>query len=132
MSGRERIWLSVVPPKTTRRQNNKKAKQQEGKTTRRQNNKKAETPPMTTRAQEYRHLAGRVRDRARQENVNLAAEWEQLRNETASYNSIDDMLDEAIRRRFAETISALITAKPTYDPDPVWNLLNRTGPNVFT
>jgi hypothetical protein len=86
---------------------------------------------MTTRAQEYGHLAERVRDRARQENVNLAAEWEQLRLETASYNSIDDMLDEAIRRRFAETISALITAKPT-TYDPVWNLLNQTGPNVFT
>ena len=84
---------------------------------------------MTMRTQEYRYLAERVRDRARQENVNLAAEWEQLRNETASYDSIDDMLDEAIRRRFAETISALITARPY---DPVWNLLNQTGPNVFT
>jgi len=35
---------------------------------------------------------------------------ELVRNEAASYNSIDDMLDDAIRRRFAETISALITA----------------------
>jgi hypothetical protein len=51
---------------------------------------------------------------------------ELVRDETASYNSIDDMLDESIRRRFAETI----TAKPTHDS--VWNLLNQTGPNVFT
>jgi hypothetical protein len=35
---------------------------------------------------------------------------ELVRDEAASYNSIDDMLDDAIRRRFAETISALITA----------------------
>ena len=35
---------------------------------------------------------------------------ELVRNGAASYNSIDDMLDDAIRRRFAETISALITA----------------------
>jgi len=31
-----------------------------------------------TRAQEYRYLAERVRDRARQADINLAAEWEQL------------------------------------------------------
>ena len=37
---------------------------------------------------------------------------ELVRNQAASYNSIDDMLDDAIRRRFAETISALITANP--------------------
>ena len=30
------------------------------------------------RAQEYRYLAERVRDRARQADTNLAAEWEQL------------------------------------------------------
>ena len=35
---------------------------------------------------------------------------ELVRNEAASYNSIDDMLDDAIRRRFAETLSELITA----------------------
>ena len=35
---------------------------------------------------------------------------ELVRNEGASYNSIDDMLDDAIRHRFAETISELITA----------------------
>jgi len=35
---------------------------------------------------------------------------ELVRDEAASYNSIDDVLDDAIRRRFAETISALITA----------------------
>jgi hypothetical protein len=35
---------------------------------------------------------------------------ELVRNEAASYNSIDGMLDDAIRRRFAETLSELITA----------------------
>jgi len=35
---------------------------------------------------------------------------EPVRNEAASYNSIDDMLDDASRRRFAETLSELITA----------------------
>ena len=35
---------------------------------------------------------------------------ELVRNEPVSCNSIDDMLDDAIRRRFAETLSALITA----------------------
>jgi len=35
---------------------------------------------------------------------------ELVRNEAASYNSIDDMLDDASRRRFAETLSELITA----------------------
>ena len=36
---------------------------------------------------------------------------ELVRNEAASYNSIDDMLDDAtIRRRFRETLSELITA----------------------
>jgi len=33
---------------------------------------------MTTRAQEYRHLAERVRDFARQTDTEFAAEWEQL------------------------------------------------------
>jgi hypothetical protein len=32
-----------------------------------------------------------------------------VRDEAASYNSIDDMLDDAIRRRFAKTLSELIT-----------------------
>jgi len=36
---------------------------------------------------------------------------ELVRNEPAS--SIDDMLDDAIRRRFAETLSELITANST-------------------
>ena len=35
---------------------------------------------------------------------------ELVRNEAASYNSIDDMLDDAIRRCFAETLSELSTA----------------------
>jgi hypothetical protein len=40
----------------------------------------------------------------------LKRQFDQLvRNEATSYNSIDDMIDDAIRRRFAETISALIT-----------------------
>jgi hypothetical protein len=34
---------------------------------------------------------------------------ELVRDEAASYNNIDDMLDDAIRRRFAETLSELIT-----------------------
>ena len=33
---------------------------------------------MTRRAQEYRHLAERVRDFARQTDTEFAAEWEQL------------------------------------------------------
>ena len=41
---------------------------------------------------------------------------ELVRNEAASYNSIDDMLDDAIRRRFAETLSALITANSRAQP----------------
>ena len=35
---------------------------------------------------------------------------ELVRNEAASYNSIDDVLDDVSRRRFAETLSELITA----------------------
>lgn len=57
---------------------------------------------MTTRAQEYRHLAERVRDRARQENVNLAAEWEQLARcylllaDQAEQNERADISDDPI------------------------------------
>ena len=36
---------------------------------------------------------------------------ELLRDEALSYNSIDDMLDDEISRRFAKTLSELITAK---------------------
>jgi hypothetical protein len=66
----------------------------------RQNNKKPETLPMT-RSQEYRYLAERVRDRARQE-VNLAAEWEQLARcylslaEYAERNEQADLFDDPI------------------------------------
>ena len=70
----------------------------------RQNNKKAETPGMT-RAQEYRYLAERVRDRARQADINLAAEWEQLARcylllaEYAERNEQADVFDDPILPR---------------------------------
>jgi hypothetical protein len=63
--------------------------------------KKAEAPPMT-RAQEYRYLAERVRDRARQADINLAAEWEQLARcylllaEQVERNEQADIFDDPI------------------------------------
>jgi hypothetical protein len=55
-----------------------------------------------TRAQEYRYLAERVRDRARQADVNLAGEWEQLARcylslaEQADRNEQADIVDDPI------------------------------------
>jgi hypothetical protein len=55
-----------------------------------------------TRAQEYRYLAERVRDRARQVDINLAAEWEQLARcylllaEQADRNERADIVDDPI------------------------------------
>jgi len=55
-----------------------------------------------TRAQEYRYLAERVRDRARQADINLAAEWEQLARrhlllaEQVERNEQADIFDDPI------------------------------------
>jgi hypothetical protein len=56
---------------------------------------------MTTRAQEYRYLAERVRDRAQQQ-TKLAGEWEQLARcylslaGIAEQNEQTDVLDDPI------------------------------------
>ena len=57
---------------------------------------------MTRRAQEYRHLAERVRDYARQTDIEFVAEWEQLARcylllaEEAERNEQVDIFDDPI------------------------------------
>jgi len=58
--------------------------------------------PMTRRAQEYRHLAERVRDYATQTDTEFAAEWEQVARcylllaEQAEQNKQADIFDDPI------------------------------------